>query len=251
MIGPERRDRILSEVARRGAASVRDLAQFLNVSEATIRRDLEDLSREGLLRRTHGGATVAEPSDEVPYRFKVTAYMAEKRRIGATAASMLRKGQVLGCTGGTTIAQVARAIRGGPLTIVTNAVNIGAELVATPEVEVVLTGGVLRSRSYELIGPVAERTIHDFYLDVALIGVDGLSVEQGLTTFSHAEAYINRTFMKQAKETWVVADHSKLGRITAARIAPIEELDCLITDSEAPPEFVEQLRGRGVRVVLA
>lgn len=223
----------------------------LGVSEATVRRDLRALEQAALLRRTYGGAALADQGDELPYQFKVTAFLPEKRRIGAAAASMIQPGQVVGCTGGTTVAQVIRALKGKPVTIVTNSVTVATELASSPEAEVIVTGGVLRGRSYELVGPVAERTIKDFYLDVALIGVDGLSLHHGLTTYNHAEAYANRSFMERARETWVVADHSKLGKVTPAIIAPIDRLRCLITDTDAPGDMVAELRARGVQVALA
>lgn len=251
MIKAERQERILSELARRGAVSVEELASALGVSEATVRRDLGALAEAGLLRRTYGGAALADQGDELPYQYKVTAFLPEKRRIGAAAAAMIQRGQVVGCTGGTTVTQVIRALKGKAVTIVTNAVNVAAELASAPEAEVVVTGGALRSRSYELVGPIAQRTIQDFYLDVALIGVDGLSLEHGLTTYSHAEAYVNRSFIERARETWVVADHSKLGKVTPAVIASIERMHCLITDADAPAEVVAELKARGKRVVLA
>lgn len=251
MFKPERHDRILSEIARRGAASVTELAALLGVSEATIRRDLQELGASGLLRRTHGGASLPEQGDELPYHFKVTAFLPEKRRIGAVAASMVQSGQVVGCTGGTTVAQFVRALRGKDVTVVTNAVNVAADLASSPETEVIVAGGSLRSQSYELVGHVAERTIREFRLDVAVIGVDGLSIEFGLTTYSPAEAAVNRTFIEQAREAWVLADHSKLGKVTPAIIAPIQRLHCLITDGDAPGEFLAALQELGVRAVVA
>lgn len=251
MIRPARHERILSELARRGAVSVDELATALGVSEATVRRDLRALEQTGLLRRTYGGAALADQGDELPYHFKVTAFLPEKRRIGAAAAAMIQPGQVIGCTGGTTVAQVIRALKGRPVTIVTNSVTVATELAASSDTEVIVTGGALRNRSYELVGPIAQRAIQDFYLDVALIGVDGLSLEHGLTTYNHLEAYVNRAFIERARETWVVADHSKLGRVTPAVIAPLERLRCLITDTDAPSDLVGELEARGIRVILA
>ncbi|WP_324716871.1 DeoR/GlpR family DNA-binding transcription regulator [Carboxydochorda subterranea] len=251
MIKPERHDRILSEIARRGAASVAELAALLGVSEATIRRDLQELGESGLLRRTHGGASLADQSDELPYHFKVTAFLPEKRRIGAVAASMVQDGQVVGCTGGTTVAQFVRALRGRKVTVVTSAVNVAADLASSPETEVFVTGGALRGRSFEMVGHTAERAIREFRLDVAVVGVDGLSVEYGLTTYNPAEAHVNRTFIEQAKEVWVVADHSKLGKVTPAIIAPVERMHRLVTDSSAPHDFLARLQQLGIQTITA
>lgn len=181
----------------------------------------------------------------------MTAFLAEKRRIGALAASMLKPHQVVGCSGGTTVTHVMKALRGKPLTVVTNAITIAVELGSEFAGEVVLTGGSLRRRSYEMVGPIAERTIREFAVDVALLGVDGLTLEHGLMTFSPAEAFVNRVFIEQAREVWVVTDHSKLGKATPAVIAPLDRLDVLITDSEAPEAFLREVTSRGIRVVRA
>lgn len=251
MIKPERHDRILSELARRGAASVAELAALLDASEATIRRDLQALESAGLLRRTHGGAALADRGDELPYHFKVTAFLPEKRRIGAQAASMVQDGQVIGCTGGTTVAQFAKLLRGRSLTIVTSAVNVAADLAGSPQTEVILTGGTVRERSFEMVGHVAERTIREFRLDVAVMGVDGLSIEHGLTTYNLAEAHVNRTFIEQAREVWVLADHSKLGKVTPAVIAPVQRMHRLITDEDAPRDFLERLEALRIETSVA
>lgn len=251
MLKAERHERILSELARRGAVSVEELASLLGVSAATVRRDLAELGQKGLLRRTHGGAALLEGDDELPYHYKVTAFLPEKRRIGAAAAAMIEHGQVIACTGGTTVTQVIKALRNKPVTVLTNALNIAAELASAPDTEVIVTGGTLRPRSYELVGHVAERTIREFVVDIALIGVDGLSLEYGLTTFSPAEAQVNRVFIEHARQTWVVADHSKLGRVTPAIIAPLDRVTCLVTDSGASREFLGALEARGIRTVVA
>lgn len=136
-----------------------------------------------------------------------------------------------------------------PVTVVTNVINIALELASGRQTEVVLTGGNLRSPSYETVGYVAERVIGEFAADVALLGVDGLTVENGLTTFNPAEAFVNRLFIQHAREVWVLADRSKLGRITPAVIAPLTKTHLLITDAGAPEALLKELRARGVRVM--
>lgn len=252
MIKAERHDKILSELAMRGAISVQELSEMLDVSEATVRRDLNDLDDRKLVERTHGGVTLASPSDELPFTSKTTVFLAEKRRIGAMVASLLQPSQVVGCTGGTTIAQVMKALRSQPipsLRLITNAVNVPMEL-AGAGIEVTITGGVLREKTYELVGHLAERALDDVLVDVALVGLDGLSVKHGLTTYNQAEAYITRRLTERAKEVWAVADHSKLGQSRPAVIAPIGSLTRLVTDSDAHPDAVDELRQRGIDVRL-
>jgi DeoR/GlpR family transcriptional regulator of sugar metabolism len=251
MIKAERRDRILNELAKNGAVSVQQIAALLDVSEATVRRDLTELDEKNLVRRSHGGAALRDSHDELPYQSRVTAYLAEKRRIGAKAASLLQPNQVIGCSGGTSVTQVVKALRDKPLRIVTNAVNLAMELVHAPDIEVLITGGIFRSRTYELVGHVAERTLKDVYLDIALIGVDGLSLNHGLTTYNNAEAYACRSIIERASQVWVVADHSKLEQVRPAIIAPIDCVNRLITDTGAASKLIEQYKKKGIEVILA
>jgi DeoR/GlpR family transcriptional regulator of sugar metabolism len=251
MIKAERHDLILGELAKRGSVSVQDLSTQLGVSEATVRRDLTELDARQLVRRTHGGVTLRDDNDELPFTSKVTAHLAEKRRIGVVAASLIAPGQVIGCSGGTTILQVMKALKGRPIRVITNAVNVAMEFVHSPETEVLVTGGFFRGRTYEMVGRVAERTLSEVNLDVALLGVDGLSLDCGLTTYNQAEAYVSHALVERAREVWAVADHSKLGVVKPAVMAPLAKLTRLVTDAGAPAEFVAGLRGAGVDVVLA
>ncbi len=251
MIKAERHDTILSELARRGSIGVQDLSRLLEVSEATVRRDLTELDEKSLVQRTHGGATLREEGDELPFSSKITAHLAEKRRIGALTASLILPGQVIGCSGGTTVIQVMKALKGKAVRVITNAVNVAMEFSHAPETEVLVTGGFFCGRTYELVGRVAERTLNEVNLDIALVGVDGLSLERGLTTYNQAEAYVSHELVARAREVWAVADHSKLGLVKPAVMAPLAKLTRLITDDRAPGDFVSKLRDEGVDVVLA
>lgn len=251
MIKAERHDRILSELAKNGAVGVQQIAALLDVSEATVRRDLSELDEKKLVRRSHGGAALRDGHDELPYQSKVTSYLAEKRRIGAKAASLVQPHQVIGCSGGTTMTQVIKALRDKPLRIVTNAINLAMELIHAPDIEVLITGGIFRSRTYELVGHVAERTLKDVHLDIAIIGVDGLSLKHGLTTYNNAEAYACRSIIERASQVWVVADHSKLEQVRPAIIAPLERVHRLITDTGATSKLVEPYKKKGIEVILA
>jgi DeoR family transcriptional regulator of aga operon len=229
-------------------ASVAALCARFDCSEATIWRDLEQLEREGFLRRTHGGA-VLEAAGELPFRVKAIAMEEEKRRIARKAASLVREGQAVGLTGGTTTEHVARALgaRQG-LTVVTNALTVAMAL-AESDAHVIVTGGELRGRTFELVGPLAEPVAAQVHLDIMFVGVDGMSPEGGLTTHNPIEARVNRVLLERARDVIVVTDHTKLGRKTFAQIAPIEAADTLITDSGAEDWMVEELRRLGLDVV--
>lgn len=245
----QRHERILSELAHRGAISVVDVARLLRVSEATVRRDLDLLAKRGRVRRTHGGAVLSDHHEELSLSLKATSSLAEKRQIGASVAALVQPGQVIGCTGGTTVAHVARALRGKDVVVLTNAINVAAELTSSEETEVIVSGGILRGRSFELVGHVAERTFREMYVDVAIMGVDGISLERGLTTFHITEAHANRVLIEQAREVWVVADHSKLEKVTPARIGPLSSISRLFTTVGASATFLNELRDQGIDVV--
>src|SRR5207344_2893814 len=157
-----------------------DLAGRLDVSAATIRRDLELLEEQRLLRRTHGGAVSHGVLYELPLRYKSGQHQEEKRRIAQAAAARVSDGAAVGLTGGTTCTEVARALVDHQrLTVVTNALNIAAELAIRPTLKLVVTGGTARPESYELVGPIAELALEGLQLDVAIVGVDGIDATHG------------------------------------------------------------------------
>lgn len=248
MIKAERHDLIMVELAKRGAVSVQELARLLDVSSATIRRDISELDASSTLLRTHGGAAVRDRRAEISYDAKIMAYLPEKRRLGTYAASLLEPGMVIGCGGGTTVMQMIKSIKRMSLRVLTNAVNVALELRDAEDIGVVLTGGTMRKRTAEVVGHICERTIRDFNLDVAVIGADGVHPDHGYTTYDSEEAYTNRVLIGQAREVWILADHSKLGQVCPAVIDTIAAADVLITDDAAPKEFVEAMTARGVRV---
>ncbi len=251
MIKEERFELIRGELAKKGIVDGDELAALLDVSRATIRRDLDSLEEQGLLKRTHGGATAADSEDELPFHSKLAAYSREKRAIGNAAAERMPSGAVIGCTGGTTVMSVVKALKGKPITVVTNAINVAMELAPWESAQVIVTGGTLRARSYELVGHIADRTLGEFHLDIALLGVDGIDIERGLSTYTIAEAHAAAHYMSQAERVWVVADHSKAGKVAPALIAPISKVHCLVTDPGIDPGLRSRLEAAGLEVVLA
>ena len=250
MTGSSRRGAILDLLTRNGFVDVPGLQRALGCSEATIRRDLDLLQREGRLRRTHGGA-VLDGHRERALTIRVAEKVEEKEAIARAAVEMVPDFAAVGIGGGTTTQHVARALAGRPgLTVVTNAINIAAELAGKP-IRIIVTGGELRANTYELVGPLAEPTASQLHLDLIFVGVDGLSVEGGLTTHDPVEARVDRVLIDRANEVVVVADHSKLGRKTFACIAPLEVAHTLVTDRQADPEVVRELERAGLRVIVA
>ena len=186
----------------------------------TIRKDLENLHSEGLLQRSHGGAlpvrtgTLLDPS----LREKEKHHRKEKQRIGEAAAALVNEGECVILDSGTTTTAVARALRNrGRLTVITNAVNIAAELAGT-SIEVILTGGILRENSFSLVGPLAEETLGRLSADIFFLAVDGFDVHYGPTTPNLLEAKVNREMIKISRRTICVCDSSKFGRRSLSQI---------------------------------
>ena len=245
----ERLSSILERLSAAGTVEVADLVGWLGVSPATARRDLQLLEDQRLLSRTHGGAVARDLLYELPLRYKAARHHVEKRRIADEAADRVVDGAVLGLTGGTTTTEVARALADRrSITVVTNALNIAEELAIRADLRLVVTGGTARSESYELVGPVADRTLQGVNLDIAFVGVDGISPGAGLTTHHDIEANTNRTMIERARRVIVVADSSKLGRVAFAEICPLAKVHELITDTEAPAGIVRELADAGIVV---
>lgn len=242
---------ILERLAASGGIDVTELAEQLRVSPATVRRDLRLLEEQRLLSRTHGGAVARGVHYELPLRYRTARYGPEKRRIAENAAERVADGMVVGLTGGTTTTEVARALSDrGRLTIVTNSLSIAAELAVRPNLKLVVTGGVARPESYELIGPLAEATLAGLNVDLSIVGVDGLSVASGLTTHHEAEAHTNRALIERSARTIVVADSSKIGHTAFARIVGTDVVEELITDRAADATELQALGEAGVTITV-
>ncbi len=240
---------ILEGLSDGGSVSVTELCRRLGVSAATIRRDLGLLEEHRLLKRTHGGAVSQGLLYELPLRYKSGRHQEEKRRIAHAVAELIPEAAAIGLTGGTTTTEVARALVGREhLTIVTNALNIASELAVRPNLRLVVTGGVARSASYELVGPLADASLGEINLDVAILGVDGISFDAGLTTHHEVEAHTNLALIDRARRVVVVTDSSKIGQAAFARICGIERVHDLITDTGAPPDALAEIAAAGVAI---
>ena len=246
----ERMERILAILGADGVVDVAAIAEELKVSTASIRRDLEQLEQQQLLVRTHGGAVAQSVNYELPLRYRSSRHLQEKRAIAAAASTRVPESRcTIGLSGGTTTTQVARRLLDHPdLTVVTNALNIASELVVRTNIRLVVIGGVARTESYELVGPLAEATLERVNVDVAVLGVDGVSPDAGFTTHQEMEAHTNAVLLARSRKVVAVADSSKLGKVTFAPICGIEAVDELITDSAADPEMLARLRASGLRV---
>ncbi|ATW51892.1 DeoR/GlpR family DNA-binding transcription regulator [Streptomyces peucetius] len=261
----ERWSRLLELLAAEGRLEVEDAATTLEVSPATIRRDLDELAEQQMLVRTRGGAIAHGVAYELPLRYKSSRHASEKQRIAAAVAELIGEGDVVGLNGGTTTTEVARALAlraGGSgggrressdasapsFTVVTNALNIAGELAVRPQIKIVVTGGVARPQTYELVGPLTVGVLNEVVLDVAVLGVDGVDPQLGVMTHQEDEASISRLFAERARRVIVVTDSSKMGRRAFARICGLDRIDVLVTDSALPSDMAARLTEAGIKV---
>lgn len=254
LLADERRREIVKLLKNDGRVSVEDLVRRFSVSAVTLRADLGQLAKRGILVRSYGGAMLPqEPHQEYPLNIKRTIYHAEKTRIGRAAAKFIHPHQTVVLDSGTTSAEVARAIKASgldALTVITHALNIASEFVEASNVSVIMIGGIMRHVSGSFVGPQAERLITELHADHFFVGVDGLDPEIGLSTPDLLEAQLNTMMMRISDEVTVVADASKLGRRSLSVIAGVERVHRVITDDRATPEMLEALRRKGPQVLV-
>ncbi len=252
LLNEERRREIVEVLQREGRVLVADLARKFKTSQVTVRKDLEILHSNGQIHRTHGGALPAREGvlQDPTLREKQKLHHQEKLRIATAAARLVSEGQVVILDSGTTTTEIARALRYFKnLTIVTNAVNIAAEL-TTSSVEVILTGGTIRKNSFSLVGPIAEETLHRLHADLLFLGVDGFDVDYGLSTPNLLEAKVNRMMVEVARRTVAVCDSSKFGRRSLSLIVPPRAIHQVITDRGIAKSDLRTLKKRGIEVTL-
>jgi len=248
----QRLNQIVSAVVEHVQLDVGALAERFEVSEATIRRDLQLLERQQLVSRTHGGASTHVAFNDLPLGYKASQESVEKRRIAHAALSFLDGARVIGMTGGTTVFEFARLLPGRTgLTAVTNALNVASSLVSSPGVRVFAAGGEVRASSQETVGPSAEAFLADYHIDVSFIGVDAVDPIAGFTNYDPVGARVNGVMCGRSRMTVVLADATKLGRTALAGVRSIREVDVLVTDDRAPGAMVEEIERQGCRVVLA
>jgi DeoR/GlpR family transcriptional regulator of sugar metabolism len=251
MSASARRGSIRGQLAERGELTIAKLAAEFDVSEMTIRRDLEELVEQGFARRVRGGviATVSR-SYEPPLAARATEAMEAKRRIAVAAAAYVDYGETAILDVGTTTLALAQCLRGrGGLTIVTPSVQAALALAGDPNSRVILTGGIVRPGELSLIGHLAEDTFSQFNCDVLFLGVGGIDAEKGLTEYNLDDTRVKRAAIPAASRKIALADESKLGRVCLATIASLSEIDVLITDAPSGHSVLAAVRDAGVEVV--
>ena len=247
---------ILTSLQKSGTVSVEGLSKELAVSLVTIRRDLDALEKQGLLRRTHGGAVSIEPLFYEPFRndrsfqAQVERFAEEKRRIGRAAASLIKEGEIIALTPGTTSTEVIRGLpHNRKITVVTSTVNVAMELSKRKDLDIFVTGGHLRGDWFSLVGPTAAHGLSNLLIHTLFIGADGIDEKWGVSCYIPEEAELNSAMVKHAQRRIAVLEHSKFGVIAGWRICPTSGLHILITDSGATDEMIAPFEKAQIQVM--
>ena len=255
MLAGQRQMLIVEEVRRRGAIRVSELTELLDVSEMTVRRDLDALAASGLIEKVHGGATAPtrQSTDEPGFEAKSHRQLREKEAIAQAAAALVEPGQAIALTAGTTTWRLAHHLQSVPdLTVVTNSLQVASVLYrdTRPDLTVVLTGGV-RTPSDALVGPVAIATVRSLHVDVLFMGVHGMSADAGFTTPNLLEAETNQALLESAARVVVVADHTKWGVRGLSKTARLDDAHVLVTDDGLSKDAYTVLSEHIDRIIVA
>jgi DeoR family transcriptional regulator of aga operon len=252
-IASQRHETIKEYLLKHGRASIAELGDLLQVSQGTIRRDLDKLSALGAIIRRHGGASWPEgPKLEPPVVQRNGVNLDQKQRIAETAAALIREGETVFLGSGSTVLELAKCLRPRRgLTVITNSLPVVNTLSDCPDIDVVVTGGFLRHSERSLIGHFVEKTLADLRADKVVIGIHGIHLREGLTNDYLPEAMSDRAIIRFAKTVMVLADSSKFGKLKASFVADLDAVSEIVTDRGAPADFVAALETRGIRVTLA
>lgn len=244
-----RRRRILELTRQRGFVSIEALADNFSVTPQTIRRDINALCAQDLLRRYHGGAGLPSSVENEPYPTRRVRQLAEKRKIGELVADAVPDRASLFVNIGTTTEAVARAlVRREGLRVITNNLNVAATLSDNPGYEVIVAGGLVRSRDRGIVGEAAIDLIRQFKVDIGIIGISGIDPDGSLLDFDYREVRVAQAIIENSRAVYLVADHTKFGRNALVRLGSLEQIDTLFTDRAPPPEMMERLREAKVEV---
>ena len=249
----ERRKKIIEKIDKEGKVKVSILSKLFNVSEVTIRNDLDQLERKNLLVRAHGGAMKFQRAG-IDYELDIKAKKnrTQKIAIGKKAASLINDGDTIILDSGTTTLEIAKNLeRISNLTVITNSLNIAGQLVEFQNIKVIMLGGTLRRKSLSLVGISAIESLKTYYCDKVFIGVDGIDTQYGISTPNVDEAHLNNIMINNSREVIVVTDSSKFKNRSFTYIAPIQKVTTIITDENIPKDEKEKIESLGIKLLIA
>ncbi|MBP0598770.1 DeoR/GlpR transcriptional regulator [Herbaspirillum sp. LeCh32-8] len=251
MLNP-RQQTLLECVRKHITISVEELAQKLNVTTQTVRRDVKAMVDAKLLARYHGGVGLLSSTENIAYPQRQVMNAEAKRRIGKAVAARVPDGCSLILNLGTTTEEVAQALHQHKnLHVVTNNLNVANMLASNTESEVIVAGGVVRARDRGIVGEATIDFIRQFKVDIGIIGISSIELDGVLRDFDAREVKVAQTIIEQSRQVWLVADSSKFGRQALVKMAHLSQVDVLFTDAPPPPELAKLLAETDVEVVLA
>ena len=250
---PERQKQIFSLLTRQGRLSVAEIVEQFEISEATARRDLESLATQGKAQRVHGGVIAVEQAPpELPILERENEQTDEKTRIGLAVANLVADKETVFLGSGTTVLEVARNLRNRKnLTVITNSLPVLNALAEADGITVISLGGMLRDSELSFIGHITEQALTEVRADKVIMGTRGVSLEHGLTNDYLQETLTDRAILKIGREVIIVADHTKVNRVSTALLAPLDSMQTFVTDSKADKKFIQALKKQGIKVLVA
>jgi len=254
MLREERHRLIRKHIEEFEQATVSELSAMFDVSEATIRRDLEELDGRGWVRRAHGGAVRVERADqEPPLLDRLTEQAHEKQRIGRAAAGLIEDGDIVFLSSGTTVLEVAYHLRGKRnLTVMTNSLSVVNELATNAtDATIIVLGGSLRPSEMSLIGHITDQNLRELRANKLIMGMRAIDIEHGMTNDYLPEIMTDRAILEVAQEVIIVADHTKFGRVSTIFVAPVTAANVIVTDSGLSPDTIAGLEALGIHVIVA
>lgn len=251
MLAPRRQELIVRYLQTQGESSIQELIKLLGVSRETVRRDLQALEEQGIIKKIHGGAVLSRVSEEPSYSIRTISHAREKMRIGQAAFELIEDGDTLFIDSGTTTLQFANLLQPHQhLTIFTNSLTIATSL-AERGLPVYVLGGLLRPGEMSLSGAMAQAAAETIHIDKAFIGVGGITPQHGMTDFHLEDVALRRTMIRHAVKAYILADSSKFGVTALASLVPIHEIHAVISDSDLDKTTLQALEARGLHILLA
>ena len=248
----ERHGQIVRLVNEQGYLSITAASELFGVTPQTIRRDIKELGKAGLVQRHHGGAGPALSTENVDYSNRKVMLLQEKKMIAAMVIRNIKPRSSLFINIGTTTEEVAKALAGfDSLKVITNNLNVAKILSGNPGIEVIIAGGLVRTRDGGIVGEAAINFIRQFKVDIGIIGISGIDLDGTLLDFDYREVSAAREIIANSRKVYLVADHTKFGRNAMVRLGNIEEIDALFTDRRPPAELVELLSRSKVELHVA
>lgn len=253
MLAIDRRRKIMSLLQANHSVMVPELSKLFTVTEETIRRDLESLEKEGLLKRTHGGAVLNESINvEMPLNIREVTNIEGKQAIGLKVADFIEDGDTIMLDSSSTALQVAKQIKTKKkITVITNSVKVALELSNAKDCTVISTGGMLKSSSLCYIGHLAEKSIANYNVDKAVISCKGLDRDKGITDSNEMEGEIKKKMVHAAAKVYLAADHAKFNKVSFFQLLNFSDIDVVFTDHPLSPEWERHFNSQGVQLIYS